>query len=38
MGDKVKKVEKHWFLICKQQLKVEAKYFNATNAGNAKIN
>jgi len=26
MGDEVKKVEKHWFMICKQQPKIEAKY------------
>jgi len=30
----VKKVEKHWFMICKQQHKIEAKYSRATNAGN----
>jgi len=26
MGDKVKKFVKHWFMICKQQIKIEAKY------------
>jgi len=24
MGDEVKKVEKHWFMICKQQQNIEA--------------
>jgi len=38
MGDEVKKVEKHWFIICKQQQKIEANYSSATNAGNEEIN
>jgi len=38
MADKVKKVEKHWFMICKQQQKIEAKYSSTTNAGNEEIN
>jgi len=38
VGDEVIKVEKHWFMICKQQLKIEAKYSSATSAGNEKIN
>jgi len=38
MGDEVKKVGKHWFMICKQQQKTEAKCSSATNAGNEEIN
>jgi len=39
MGNEVKKVEKHWFMIlCRQQQKVKAKYFSVTNAGNEEIN
>jgi len=38
MGDEVKKGEKHWFMICKLQQKIEAKYSSTTNVGNKKIN
>jgi len=33
----VKKVEKHWSMISKQQQKIEAKYASATNTENEKI-
>jgi len=34
----VKKVEKYWFMICKQQQKIETKYASAAKAGNEEIN